>query len=78
MSRTVSCLVGSEGQTRHESHPGLSPGRPREPGFIFLSHHSPETHVLAFLAGSFLIFKATSCKCRLITSCLKCLPCACL
>ena len=57
-SRTVSCLVGREGQTHHESHPGLSAGRPQEPGFIFLSHHSPETHVPVFLAASFFDFQS--------------------
>lgn len=40
------------------AHPGLSPGRPREPGFIFLSHHSPETHVPVFLAASFFDFQS--------------------
>lgn len=54
----MSCLVRSEGQTHQESHPGLSPGRPREPGFIFLSHHSPETHVLSFLAASSFDFQS--------------------
>ncbi|XP_029071791.1 uncharacterized protein C1orf159 homolog isoform X2 [Monodon monoceros] len=52
-------LFGRErGQTRREGCTGLSLGRPRGPGVIFLFHHCPETHVLPFLAASSFDFQS--------------------
>ncbi|XP_024615959.1 uncharacterized protein C1orf159 homolog isoform X3 [Neophocaena asiaeorientalis asiaeorientalis] len=52
-------LFGREhGQTRCEGCTGLSLGRPRGPGVIFLFHHCPEAHVLPFLAASSFDFQS--------------------